>query len=182
VSWIIRANRETDRYGRPFCACAEIPPESTVWKHIVGRQLSEAREACVQGLNKIPTGLGRLAYLSILQHQLLDDHEELFGEFCRCSLQEKYDWLFRLLAAAIHDETLPDGWRKAGTYSDLIPRSARTAARERYLSDIEIALQILSKELHGAFHREGGMARRAAFGARATTTQKHYGSERGSSF
>lgn len=172
MSWIIRTNRKTDRNGHPLFGSPETPPESTVWEHAVGRHLFEAREACLQGLKKIPTGLGRLAYLAILQHQLLDDHEELFGEFCRGTLQEKYDWLFRLLAAAIHDETLPDGWRNAATYSDLVPRSAKTAAREKYLSDIEIALQILSKELNGAVRREGGMARRVAFGARATTTQE----------
>lgn len=173
MSWIIRPHRKTDQHGCPFCASAETPPASTVWEPAVGRHLSEARQAYLQGLKKIPTGLGRLAYLAILQRQLLDDHEDLFGEFCRCSLQEKYDWLFRLLAPAIHDQRLPDRWRNAATYSDLVPRSASTAARERYLGDIEIALQILSRELkpNGAL-REGGMARRAAFGVRAATTQE----------
>lgn len=135
-------------YG-PACPGVETSADTTIWEHTLGRQISEARSACLQGLTRIPTGLGKLAYLALLQHRLLEDHEELFGEWRCCSRQQKYEWLYRLLAGASHSGTLPDEWLSHSTYSDLVPRSAKKAARMHYLTDIEAVLEILRKELAG---------------------------------
>jgi hypothetical protein len=95
---------------------------------------------------RIPTGLGRLAYLAILQQQLLEDHEELFGDWHCCSLQQKHDWLYRLLVSASQSGTLPDEWLAASTYADLVPRSAQEGDRNTYRGDIEAILDMLKDE------------------------------------
>ena len=159
MSRIIRINTEVDQLGR-LCARAQRSGP-TLWEDSLDGHLSEARAACLQGLRKIPAGLGRLAFLAILQHRLLEDHEELFSEFCSCPLQQKYEWLFRLLASAIHAHTLPDEWRRGSAYLDLIPRSADRDARERYLTEIEVALQIIMTELDGMSERRRGKERQA---------------------
>lgn len=157
MSRIIRIHPENLQQDGRRCVRARSAP--TLWEDALDRQLSEARAACLQGLRRIPTGLGRLAYLAILQHRLLEDHEELFSEFCSCSLQQKYEWLFRLLAGAIHGGTLPDEWRTGSAYLDLIPRTAESEARERYLTEIEVALQIATSELAGNLDRQAKNAR-----------------------
>jgi hypothetical protein len=124
-------------------------PDPTIWEHTLGHQISQARAACLQGLARIPTGLGRLAYLAILQQQLLGDHEELFGEWHACPLQRKHEWVYRLLVSASQSGTLPDEWLSRSTYSDLVPRSAEKAARRLYFTDIEIVLETLRREFSG---------------------------------
>jgi hypothetical protein len=121
--------------------------DPTIWEHTLGHEILVARSACLQELARIPTGLGRLAYLAILQHRLLEDHEELFGEWRGCSLQQKYDWVYGLVASASHSGTLPEPWLSCSTYSDLVPPSVDKEARALYLSDIEAVLGILRKEL-----------------------------------
>lgn len=121
--------------------------DPTIWEYTLGRQISEARSACLQGLRRIPTGLGRLAYMAILQHRLLEDHEELFGEWRYCSLQQKREWLNRLLASASRRGELPEQWLSTSPYSELVPRSAKKISRKHYLEDIEAVLEVLREEL-----------------------------------
>ncbi len=119
----------------------------TIWEHALGRQLYQARSACLQGMENIPTGLGKLAYVAILQQQLLEDHEELFKEWLSCTLQQKYDWLYRLSLNASCDGALPDEWLSGSVYSELVPGSAEKSARKLHTSSIDAVLEILRQEL-----------------------------------
>lgn len=118
-----------------------------MWEYTLGDELSKAREACLEGLRRIPGGLGRLAFLAILERQILQDHRELFREWLCCSLQQKHDWMYRLLVSASHAGGLPDEWLSRSTYSDLIPRRATKAERELYLADIDAVLDMLRTDL-----------------------------------
>jgi hypothetical protein len=124
--------------------------DPTIWEYTLGRKVVDARAACLQELTHIPTGLGRLAYLAILQQRLLEDHQELFEEWFSCSLQQKYEWLYRLLTSASYGGTLPDEWLDPALYAGLIPRSAGEGARALYQTEIAAVLEILEKELAGA--------------------------------
>ncbi len=128
-------------------AGVEPLPDAKFWEYALGREIVEARSACLQGLGRIPTGLGRLAYIAILQQRLLEDHEELFGEWRGCSLQQKYEWVYRLLATESRSSTPPEAWLSRATYADLVPPSVDEEARALYLTDIEAVLEILRKEL-----------------------------------
>jgi hypothetical protein len=121
--------------------------DPTIWEYTLGDELSKAREACLRGLRRIPGGLGRLAYLTILERRVLEDHKELFREWLCCSLQQKHDWMYRLLVSASHAGTLPDEWLSRSIYFDLIPRRASKAERELYLADIDAVLDILRTDL-----------------------------------
>lgn len=121
--------------------------DPTIWEYALGRNVVEARAACLQQLTHIPTGLGRLAYLAILQHRLVEDHQELFEEWFSCSLQQKYEWLYRLLTSASCGGTLPEEWLNPSLYAGLIPRSAGEGARALYQTEIAAVLEILEKEL-----------------------------------
>lgn len=123
--------------------------DPTIWEYTLGRNVVGARAACLQELTHIPTGLGRLAYLALLQHRLLEDHQELFEEWFSCSLQQKYEWLYRLLTSASYGGTLPDEWLNPSLYADLVPRSAGEGARALYQTEIAAVLEILEKELAG---------------------------------
>lgn len=147
MSYILRTTQQARPYPSTRLAFGESFG-AQIWEQTLGRHIGQARDACLQELRRIPTGLGRLAYLAILRQQLLADHNELFHEFCSCSLQYKYEWVFRLLASAIHAGTLPDEWFAASAYSELAPQSAEMEEKERYLADIEVTLQILKTELN----------------------------------
>lgn len=124
----------------------EKSADPTIWEYTLGQQVSEARAACLQGLSRIPNGLGKLAYLAILQHRLLADHEELFEEWLRCSLQHQYELLHRSLPGG-DGGTLNDTWLNPSVYSELIPASAEKTARTAYLANLGALLEILKKEL-----------------------------------
>ena len=118
----------------------------SIWEHALGDHVSEARTACLQGLTKIPSGVGRLAYLAMLQRQLLEDHEELFGEWPFCSLQQKYEWITRLLANAKDAGTPVQKWLDPATYSELIPSSVGESEKKLFLAEFAAVLDILEKE------------------------------------
>lgn len=139
-----KRNEDTSRWDHQ--ARAATP---TIWEHALGRQLCQARSACLQGLGDIPTGLGRLAYVAILQQRLLEDHEELFKEWLGCSLEQKYEWLYRLSVNASCDGALPDEWLSSSVYSELVPNSAASSARDLHRSAIEAVLAILRQEVSG---------------------------------
>jgi len=138
-----------ERMG-PACShatpCREEFVEPTIWEYTLGRQIAEARAACLRGLSQIPSGLGRIAYLAILQHRLLADHEELFEEWLGCSVQQQYELLYRSLAGG---EGAPpsDTWLKPSVYSELIPASAEKGARRAYLANLGALLESLEREL-----------------------------------
>jgi hypothetical protein len=121
----------------------------TIWEYSLGRQLYQARAAYLEALTQIPTGLGRLAYLAILQQRLLEDHEELFNEWLNCSLQQKYEWLYRLLATSSRSGSLPDEWLCPSVYADLVPVSAEEPTQALHVSEIRAVLEILKRELDG---------------------------------
>jgi hypothetical protein len=148
-----RATRE------PMEACSGRPTldadgntSATIWEYTLGQQVAEARAACLQGLSRIPSGLGKLAYLAILQHRLLGDHEELFEEWRCCSPRQQYD----LLLGSVNAEgggVLTDTWLNPSVYSELIPASARKPARTAHLANLRSLLEMAKKELSEAQHR-----------------------------
>lgn len=138
-------NNARQRHDAPFRQARAAAP--TIWEHALGRQLCQARSACLQGMENIPTGLGRLAYVAILQQRLLEDHEELFKEWLSCTLQQKYEWLYRLSVNASCAGTLPDDWLSGSVYSELVPGSAEKSARKLHTSSIDAVLEILRREL-----------------------------------
>lgn len=129
------------------CDQQQRAADPTIWEAAVSDEVSEVRAAYLHRLSRIPTGLGKLAYLAVLQHQLLADHNEMFGEWCCCSLQQKYEWLYRLLVGASCRGVLPDQCLKASIYFDLVPRSADPASRDLYGSELEEILEILIREI-----------------------------------
>jgi hypothetical protein len=145
-----RATRE------PFEACGGGPTldadgnaSATVWEYTLGQQVAEARAACLQGLSRIPGGLGKLAYLAILQHRLLGDHEELFEEWRCCSPDQQYELLLGSVDAE-RGGALADPWLNPAVYSDLIPASARKPARTAHLANLRSLVEMAKKELSGA--------------------------------
>lgn len=126
--------------------------EPTIWDDTLGEQISQARAACLRGLSQIPSGMGKLAYLAILQHRLLGDHEELFEEWLGCSLQQQYELLCRSLAAE-GAGTPTDTWLNPSAYSELIPASAQKSARTAYLANLGALLETLKNELSGSSGR-----------------------------
>lgn len=134
--------------GRPTLD-VEAAAGATVWEHTLGRQVAEARAACLQGLSRIPSGLGKLAYLAILQNRLLGDHEELFEEWRCCTPHQQYELLLGSVDAG-RGGPLTHTWFEPSVYSELIPASARKPARTAHLAHLSSLLEMLKKELCGA--------------------------------
>jgi hypothetical protein len=121
--------------------------QPTVWESSLEQQISEARAACLRGLSEVPGGLGKLAFLAILQHRLLADHEELFAEWLSCSQQRQYELLHHAVANE-PGESQAGSWLNPSVYSALIPASAQKAARAAYLENLSTLLETLKKDLN----------------------------------
>jgi hypothetical protein len=117
-----------------------------IWECALSRQIDEARGACLRGLSQVPSGIGKLAYLAILQHRLLADHEELFEEWLRCSPQRQYELLSRSMEG-LGAGTGTGAWLNPPIYSELVPVSAGKTARDSYLANLGSLLEMLRKEL-----------------------------------
>lgn len=144
-----RAAREAEPCSGGPALEVEGAAGAAVWEYTLGRQVAEARAACLQGLSRIPSGLGKLAYLAILQHRLLGDHEELFEEWRCCTPHQQYELLLGSVDAergGPHTHT----WFEPSVYSELIPVSARKSARAAHLANLSSLLEMLKKELSGS--------------------------------
>jgi hypothetical protein len=152
-----RSSKAANGYGvalaRTEPGCNPVSPGTErsvgprIWEYTLGQEISAARAACLQGLSQIPSGLGKLAYLAVLQQQILEDHEELFEEWLCCSLQQQYEWLYRSLANENPRGTPTDTWLNPSVYSELIPATAEKTARTAYLANLGAILEMLRKEL-----------------------------------
>ncbi len=124
-------------------------------------------------LSRISTIYGQLAYLASLRDKnsgvyrhhglsaafgrdeaaqaLRDAHDGIFLEWLNLSLSEKYDDLEKYLAGleSTARETIQH-WQQAGIPQTVIPQMASPAAREHFLSDMQVLLSGISLGSAGA--------------------------------
>jgi hypothetical protein len=126
-------------------------------------------------LSRIPTMMGRLAYLAslrdvssgIYRHHGLskvygrdesfkamrESHEQTFVEWMGLHIRVKLDDLTRCLADAADPENTPcdvaEGWLRSRIYRTYVPDAARDLERDLFCADLEALLEITKNSAVG---------------------------------
>ena len=132
--------------------------------------ISAANDVWRQTLQSIATTFGKLVYLSGLRDEgtgrynhyglsqryseeqanlvLTLSHEEVFFDWLELSLEQQNGDLNLYLTDSGSDPALVvDNWLRLEPYRRLIPASAPREERELYISDIEMLLDLIRKDL-----------------------------------
>ena len=120
-------------------------------------------------LSQIPSLFGRLIYLSSLRSSntgryehhglaqmfgdddahsaLMRSHDETFGEWLNCPLEQQKADLDMYLAALTPDRAaVVDTWLRLAPYRNVVPSAARESERNLFAVDFEALLELLRKD------------------------------------
>jgi hypothetical protein len=113
------------------------------WADATAQQNAGALTDYIEKLARIPTGMGRLAYLARLKKCLSTCQRQLFGEWLYLSLEEQCRDLERHAHDAAAPGARPDAWLSLPAYCELVPDSASEAEKQLYFGNLDVLLELI---------------------------------------